>query len=122
MDDVPHHDHVDDALRHDSAHRDVLHRGQALHDDHDHDHARRDVHLHDNALLRHDHVLHRDALCHDRAGRGVPQHAVEDNDFRGETFSQVLLDQRLEYWNLEDDQFVEGRWYIYIVSLDRDHR
>ena len=105
VDDVPRHDHVGDALRHDSAHRGVLHRGQALHDaplkwrgsrsfhdDHDHDdHARRDVHLRDNALLRHDHALRRDALRHDRAGRGVPQHEVEDNDFRGETFSQVLL-------------------------------
>ncbi|XP_062149960.1 uncharacterized protein LOC133858503 [Alnus glutinosa] len=92
VDDVLPHDRVDDVLCRDNAHRDVLHQGQALHDvpsRDGHDHSRRDVHRHDNALLRHDHAL-RDVLRHDRAGRGVPHHAVEEgDDFRGETFSQV---------------------------------
>ncbi|KAK7836527.1 putative inorganic phosphate transporter 1-3 [Quercus suber] len=100
-----HHDeHVGDVLRHEHDEHvvDVLHHHDnalllllLLHDDdplhEDHDQDRRNAHRHrDNALLfRHDqvhvHVLH-----------DVPQRGVEyDDDFRGETFSKVLLKSKL---------------------------
>ncbi|KAK7855749.1 hypothetical protein CFP56_026426 [Quercus suber] len=112
---VRHHaDHEDDVLRHDHDehvvdvphHRDnaLLHH---LHDDgppnedHDHDHDCRDAHRHhDNSLLfRHVHVL-RDVLRHDHDHvhvlHDVPHRGGEyDDDFRGETFSQVSLKSKL---------------------------
>ncbi|XP_030964409.1 uncharacterized protein LOC115985626 [Quercus lobata] len=122
---VRHHaDHEDDVLRHDRA-GDVLchhdeHVGDVLrheHDEHvvdvlrhhnnalllqeDHDHDRRDPHRHhDNALLfRHDHVhVLRDVLRHDHVHvlHEVPHRGVGyDDDFRGETFSNVFLNSKL---------------------------
>ena len=113
VDDVLRHDHdehVDDVLRHEHDEHvvDVLHhRDNALllhlHDDgplHE-DHDRRDAHRHhDNALLfRHGHVL-RDVLRHDHDHvhvlHDVPHRGGEyDDDFRGETFSQVSLKSKL---------------------------
>ncbi|KAF3962746.1 hypothetical protein CMV_012776 [Castanea mollissima] len=111
-----HHDeHVSDVLRHHDEHMgdvlrhehvvDVLHHHDnalLLHEDHDHD--RRDAHRHhDNALLfRRVQVLH-DVLRHDQVHvhvlHDVPQRVVEyDDDFRGETFSKVLLNQSSDYW------------------------
>ncbi|KAF3961535.1 hypothetical protein CMV_013859 [Castanea mollissima] len=93
LDDVLHHDHEGDVLRHEHDEHvvDVLHRHDnallLLNEDHDHDN--RDAHRHhDNALL-----FRRDVLCHDHVLHDVPQREVEyDDDFRGETFSKVLLD------------------------------
>uniref|UniRef100_A0A7N2R3I4 Uncharacterized protein n=1 Tax=Quercus lobata TaxID=97700 RepID=A0A7N2R3I4_QUELO len=108
VDDVLRHhdDHEGDVLRHHDEHVvDVLHHHDnallllLLHEDHDHDHDRRDAHRHhDNVLLfRHVHV-HRDVLCHDHVHvlHDVPQRGVEyDDDFRGETFSNVWLKSKL---------------------------
>uniref|UniRef100_A0A7N2LH27 Uncharacterized protein n=1 Tax=Quercus lobata TaxID=97700 RepID=A0A7N2LH27_QUELO len=113
VDDVLRHDHEGDVLCHHDDHEgdvlrhehvvDVLHHHDnallllLLHEDHDHD--RRDAHRHhDNALLfRHVHVL-RDVLCHDHVHvlHEVPHRGVEyDDDFRGETFSNVFLNSKL---------------------------
>nr|POE85660.1 putative alpha-mannosidase [Quercus suber] len=113
-----HHDeHVGDVLRHEHDEHvvDVLLRhDNALllllllllpHEDHDHD--RRDAHRHhDNALLfRHVHV-HRDVLRHDQVHvhvlHDVPHRGVEyDDDFRGETFSNVeeSVEQSYSYYS-----------------------
>ncbi|KAF3948738.1 hypothetical protein CMV_025298 [Castanea mollissima] len=86
-----HHDeHMGDVLRHEHV-VDVLHHHDnalLLHEDHDHD--RRDAHRHhDNALLfRHVQVLHDVPLPH--CG------GEYDDDFRGETFSKVLLKSKLD--------------------------
>ncbi|KAF3962747.1 hypothetical protein CMV_012777 [Castanea mollissima] len=100
-----HHDeHMGDVLRHEHV-VDVLHHHDnalLLHEDHDHD--RRDAHRHhDNALLfRHVQVLH-DVLRHDQVHVQVlhdvplPHCGGEyDDDFRGETFSKVLLKSKLD--------------------------
>uniref|UniRef100_A0A7N2LJN4 Uncharacterized protein n=1 Tax=Quercus lobata TaxID=97700 RepID=A0A7N2LJN4_QUELO len=114
VDDVLRHDHAGDVLCHHDEHAgDVLRRDEydehvvdvlllhadalLLHEDHDHD--RRDAHRHhDNALLfRH---VHRDVLRHNQVHvhvlHDVPHRGVEyDDDFRGETFSKVLLKSKL---------------------------
>ncbi|KAL0008715.1 hypothetical protein SO802_010217 [Lithocarpus litseifolius] len=106
-----HHDeHVGDVLRHEHDEHavDVLHhhdnallRLLLLHDDgplhEDHDHDRRDAHHHhDNALLFRRVQVLRDVLRHDHVLHDVPHRGVEyDDDFRGETFSKVLLKSKL---------------------------
>ncbi|XP_030963425.1 uncharacterized protein LOC115984530 [Quercus lobata] len=103
--------HVDDVLRHDHDE----HEGDVLRHDHDEHvgdvlyhrdnalllHLHDDAHRHhDNALLfRHGHVL-RDVLRHDHDHvhvlHDVPHRGGEyDDDFRGETFSQVSLKSKL---------------------------
>nr|POE76782.1 hypothetical protein CFP56_43548 [Quercus suber] len=117
VDDLLRHDHAGDVLRHHDEHVgdvlrhehdeqvvDVLHHHDnalllLLHEDHDHD--RRDAHRHhDNALLFHRFQVLHDVLRHDHVHvhvlHDVPHRGVEyDNDFRGETFSKVLLKSKL---------------------------
>ena len=92
---VRHHaDHVDDVLRHDHAGDVLCHHGEHVGDvlRHEHDEHVVDVlHHHDNALLfRRVQVLH-DVLRHDHVLHGVEY----DDDFRGETFSNLLLKSKL---------------------------
>ncbi|KAL0008717.1 hypothetical protein SO802_010219 [Lithocarpus litseifolius] len=102
-----HHDeHVGDVFRHEHVVDGLHHHDNALlllHDDGPirKDHDRRDAHCHhDNALLFcHVHVL-RDVLLQDHDHvhflHDVPHRGVEyGDDFRGETFSKVVLKSKL---------------------------
>ena len=99
-------EHVGDVLRHEHDEHvvDVLHHHEnalLLLLDEDHDHDRRDAHRHhDNALLFRRVQVHHDVLRHDQVHvhvlHDVPHRGVEyDDDFRGETFSKVLLKSKL---------------------------